>query len=98
MNNKGKTPIILAEVDSTNNYANHLILSEAAEEGTVVLAHYQERGKGQVGNQWESEAKKNLLCSVILYPQFLMAGHQFLISKVVSLALFDFIKSETGNV
>jgi len=98
MNNKGKTPIILAEVDSTNNYANHLILSEAAEEGTVVLAHYQEKGRGQVGNQWESEAGKNLLCSVILYPKFLLAEHQFFISKAVSLALYDFLKNEIGNV
>jgi BirA family transcriptional regulator, biotin operon repressor / biotin---[acetyl-CoA-carboxylase] ligase len=98
MKNKGKNPIILAEVNSTNNYANHLILSEAAEEGTVVLAHYQKKGRGQVGNHWESEAEKNLLCSVILYPQFLMAEHQFFISKVVSLALFDFLKNETDDV
>ena len=98
MKNKGKTPIILAEVDSTNNYANHLILSEAAEEGTVVLAHYQEKGRGQVGNQWESEAGKNLLCSVILYPQFLLAEHQFFISKAMSLALFDFLSNEIKDV
>ncbi|HKI89951.1 MAG TPA: biotin--[acetyl-CoA-carboxylase] ligase [Draconibacterium sp.] len=98
MKNKAKTPIILSKVDSTNNYANHLILSEAAEEGTVVLAHYQEKGRGQVGNQWESEAGKNLLCSVILYPKFLLAEHQFFISKAVSLALYDFLKNEIGNV
>ena len=98
MKNKGKTPIILAEVDSTNNYANHLILSEAAEEGTVVLAYYQKKGRGQVGNQWESEAGKNLLCSIILFPRFLLAEHQFYISKVVSLALFDFLRKETDNV
>ena len=98
MKNTGKTPITLAEVDSTNNYANHLILSEAAEEGTVVLAHYQKKGRGQVGNQWESEAGKNLLLSVILYPQFLMAEQQFFISKVVSLALYDCLKKEVGEV
>ncbi|HKI88998.1 MAG TPA: biotin--[acetyl-CoA-carboxylase] ligase [Draconibacterium sp.] len=95
---KGKTPIILTEVDSTNNYANHLILSEAAEEGTVVLAQYQKKGRGQTGNQWESEAGKNLLSSVILFPRFLLAEHQFFISKVVSLALFDFLRHETDNV
>lgn len=98
MQNKGKAPIILADVDSTNNYANRLILSEAAEEGTVVLAHYQKMGRGQSGNKWESEPGKNLLCSVILYPRFLLAEHQFFISKVVSLALFDFLHTETDKV
>lgn len=98
MKNKGKTPIILTDVDSTNNYANQLILSEAAEEGTVVLAYYQKKGRGQIGNQWESEPGKNLLCSVILYPRFLLAEYQFFISKVVSLALFDFLRTETANV
>ncbi len=98
MKKKGKTPILLAEVDSTNNYANHLIVSEAAEEGTVVLARYQKKGRGQVGNQWESEAEKNLLCSIIFYPQFLLAEEQFFMSKVVSLALFDFLNGETNDV
>lgn len=98
MKNKDKTPIILAEVDSTNNYANRLILSEAAEEGTVVLAHYQKKGRGQIGNHWESEAGRNLLYSIILYPQFLMTEHQFFISKVVSLGLLEFLKMETDDV
>lgn len=98
MKNTGKTPVILTQVDSTNNYANRLILSEAAEEGTVVLAHYQEKGRGQIGNQWESEPGKNLLYSIILHPHFLLAEHQFFISKVVSLALFDCLKMETDKV
>lgn len=93
-----KNSIILNEVESTNNYANHLIVSKAADEGTVVLARYQKQGRGQQGNQWESEAGKNLLTSIILFPRFLFAGKQFLISKVVSLALVDFLKEEVEGV
>ncbi len=96
--NQVKNIIYLHEVESTNNYANQLILSDAAEEGTVVLAHYQKKGKGQHGNNWESEDEKNLLMSIIIFPGFLDAGKQFLISKVVSLALIDFLKTETEDV
>lgn len=98
MNNSSKKIIVLNEVESTNNYANHLILSKEAEEGTVVLAHYQKKGKGQLGNHWESEAKKNLLTSIILFPNFLPAEKQFLISKIVSLALYDFLKKRIQDI
>ncbi|MBT3384227.1 MAG: biotin--[acetyl-CoA-carboxylase] ligase [Prolixibacteraceae bacterium] len=93
-----KDSIVLNEVESTNNYANHLILSKAAEEGTVVLARYQKQGRGQQNNQWESEPGKNLLASIVLFPRFLQAGKQFLISKVISLALVDFLKNELEGV
>jgi BirA family biotin operon repressor/biotin-[acetyl-CoA-carboxylase] ligase len=98
MNNSGKNRIVLNEVESTNNYANHLIVSKEAEEGTVVLAHYQKKGRGQRGNYWESEAKMNLLASIILFPEFLPAEKQFFISKIVSLAICEFLTTKTGDV
>jgi len=93
----GRNIIILDEVDSTNNYAKQLV-SDGTENGTVVLAHFQTRGKGQPGNFWESEAEKNLLTSVILNPGFLEAARQFLISKIVSLSLLDLLEPEVENV
>jgi BirA family biotin operon repressor/biotin-[acetyl-CoA-carboxylase] ligase len=93
-----KNLIFLSEVDSTNNYANQLVLSKAAVEGTVVLAQHQKKGKGQQGNSWESEAGKNLLASIILYPDFLPASRQFYLSKITSLALVDFLKTETSGL
>jgi BirA family biotin operon repressor/biotin-[acetyl-CoA-carboxylase] ligase len=98
MNSKYKNFIFLTEVESTNNYANQLVLSKAAEHGTVVLAQHQKKGRGQQGNQWESEPGKNLLASFILFPQFLTAAKQFFLSKVASLALLDFLKTEAGDV
>lgn len=93
-----KNLIFLTEVESTNNYANQLVLSKAAEHGTVVLAQHQKKGRGQLGNNWESEAGKNLLASIILFPQFLPAAKQFYLSKIASLALADFLKTETKGI
>lgn len=93
-----KNTIFLTEVESTNNYANQLVLSKAAEHGTVVLAQHQKKGKGQQGNSWESEAGKNLLASIILFPDFLSAAKQFYLSKVASLAIVDFLKTETNGI
>jgi BirA family transcriptional regulator, biotin operon repressor / biotin---[acetyl-CoA-carboxylase] ligase len=90
--------IFLTEVESTNNYANHLVLSKAAEHGTVVLAQHQKMGKGQQGNSWESEFGKNLLMSIILFPDFLPSAKQFYLSKIASLALANFVKSEKAEV
>lgn len=97
MDQKSKKVIFLNEVESTNNYANRLILSEAADEGTVVLAQYQTHGKGQQGKHWESESGKNLLMSLIWFPCSLPASHQFLISKIVSLGIIDWLQNEEGN-
>ncbi len=94
----GNKIIFLNEVESTNNYANGLVLSDAADEGAVVLARFQKKGKGQQGNGWESESGKNLLASIILYPKFLPAGKQFHISKIISLAIAGVLASEVKNV
>ncbi|NQU52794.1 MAG: biotin--[acetyl-CoA-carboxylase] ligase [Bacteroidetes bacterium] len=98
MKGTDKKIIFLNEVESTNNYANQLILSNAAEEGTVVLTHYQKKGRGQLGNHWESEAGKNLLASIILYPELLKAGKQFYLSKIVSLSIVEYLKREVADV
>jgi BirA family biotin operon repressor/biotin-[acetyl-CoA-carboxylase] ligase len=95
---KNKNYIFLNEVESTNNYANHLVLSKAAVNGTVVLAQHQKMGRGQQGNHWESEFGKNLLMSIILFPHFLPAAKQFYLSKITSLALTGFITNETSEV
>ena len=97
MQDSGKKIIVLNEVESTNNYAKQLVLTNA-EEGTVVLAQFQKKGRGQAGNSWESEPGKNMLASVILYPTKLNASSQFVISKIVSLGLVDFLLEEVENV
>jgi len=90
--------IFLNETESTNNYANQLILTKAATEGTVVMTQFQTKGKGQQGNSWESEPGKNLLASYIFQPKFLKAVDQFYLSKAVSLALTDLLADENIEV
>lgn len=74
------------------------LVSDKHHEGTVVLAQYQGRGRGQAGSYWESEAGKNLLMSLILEPKFLEAGKQFYLSMAVSLALVNFLKKNVEGV
>ena len=88
--------IQLESVDSTNNYAQKLIKNDF-EHGSLIITDEQTAGRGQGSNNWESEKGKNLLFSILLKPDFLLAEDQFLISKVVSLGIVDFLKSYTES-
>jgi len=76
-------------LDSTNGFASELLSHEKVAEGTVVTTNYQKKGRGQTGNTWQSDAGKNLLLSVILYPSFLDPRHHFFLNQAVSLAVAD---------
>lgn len=77
----------LAETNSTNNYLRELSNKESLPEGSIVIADFQKKGRGQIGNAWESEAGKNLMFSLLIYPDFLPANRQFLISQIASLSV-----------
>jgi BirA family biotin operon repressor/biotin-[acetyl-CoA-carboxylase] ligase len=87
----GSNLIHHANLSSTNTEASQLLRSGEYTEGTVIFADYQSAGKGQPGNRWESEEGKNLLFSVILYPQSVSPEDQFLISMCLSLGICDFL-------
>lgn len=88
----GNTILKFDQLDSTNETANELVNKKEVKEGTVILSEFQRQGKGQQGNYWESEAGKNLTISIILYPAFLPPEKQFMLTKVVSLAVQEFIQ------
>jgi BirA family transcriptional regulator, biotin operon repressor / biotin---[acetyl-CoA-carboxylase] ligase len=80
--------IHLESVNSTNSYLfDHR--SSMEHKITVVTADYQIAGKGQGGNTWESEQGKNLLFSILIHPESILANCQFLISMAISLAVKD---------
>lgn len=79
--------IHLTGVDSTNNYAAKLLSTSNPPEGTAIMAQYQTVGRGQRGNHWESEAGQNLLCSIILYPEFIAPSEHFSLSQLVALSI-----------
>lgn len=86
-----KNIIRLKSIDSTNEYAAELVRNSKLPNGTVILANYQKNGKGHSGSVWQSKAGKNLLLSIIYYPQNLRIEEQFYLSKSVSLAISNFL-------
>jgi BirA family biotin operon repressor/biotin-[acetyl-CoA-carboxylase] ligase len=86
------------KVSSTNTVAASLLRDSTPPEGTVITASYQESGRGQPGNSWESEPGMNLLMSVILYPVMISPADQFIISRMVSLAVYDMVANHTPDV
>jgi BirA family transcriptional regulator, biotin operon repressor / biotin---[acetyl-CoA-carboxylase] ligase len=89
--------IRINETTSTNEYLNELAEKEGLPEGFAVFALSQTQGRGQYGTFWESEAGKNINVSFILRPEFLPADKMFLISKVVSLAIVDYLNNLGKN-
>jgi BirA family biotin operon repressor/biotin-[acetyl-CoA-carboxylase] ligase len=94
----GKTIIKLETVNSTNLYLNDLCKTWNLEEGTLVVAEEQISGRGQLNNKWESKHGENLLMSFILYPHFLGAENQFMLSKIAALGVFEFLNGYLENV
>jgi BirA family biotin operon repressor/biotin-[acetyl-CoA-carboxylase] ligase len=83
--------IWLERVDSTNSYC--IQLAEKGEpEGLVVAAYFQEQGRGQRGNTWDSDEGMNLTFSILLRPTFMKAEEQFEVSKVIALSICDWLK------
>lgn len=100
MNNEDEMVRIirLAETTSTNQYLRELSDREELPEGSLVVADFQTNGKGQVGNTWESAAAQNLTFSLVIYPDFLPANHQFLISQIVSLSVKQTLDAYTDAI
>ena len=88
----------LDEVDSTNNYLHSLVRKQKPEEGSVVIAEFQLGGRGQMGNGWFSEKGKNLLFSLLIYPDNVEANAQFIISRIASLAVKNTLDQFTDDI
>ena len=92
-------PLIhISETNSTNNYLQSLCSKQKVEELTVVVADFQTSGRGQRGNSWESDSGKNLLFSIVIFPEFLEARRQFLISQIISLAIKEELDTYTTDI
>lgn len=87
----GKKVIYYDELTSTNEMAGQLLREGKLEEGDVIRAGFQTKGKGHAGNHWESDKDKNLLITTLIRPPHFAAEQQFLLSMAVSLAVCDFL-------
>lgn len=94
----GSKIIYVRNASSTNTYASGLIREDVAPaEGTIIYTNHQSAGRGQKGNKWESEDGKNILCSIILFPDSVMPEDQFVISMAVSLGIHDFLSENISG-
>ena len=86
------------QTHSTNVLLWEMIREKSLPEGFVVQTDFQTAGKGQVGNSWESEADRNLLFSMVLYPQRVTVDNQFLLSQLVSLGIKEALDEYTDGI
>ena len=63
----GSDILFIPEVDSTNNLAKKYLL-DGADEGLVLVAESQTKGKGRLGRNWHSPAETGIYLSLILKP------------------------------
>lgn len=86
----------LEVADSTNNYASkhrsNLKLP------ACISADYQDEGKGQGGNSWQSEKAKNLLLSWVFDPIDLKSPISFYLSKIIAIAISDMLETYLNNI
>lgn len=90
----GENIIRFHEIDSTNNYAMHLINEGMAEHGMVILSDFQTKGKGQLGNLWISEDGKNLLCSIIIDTKGFAIENQFVLNCMTCVCIAEILMQE----
>lgn len=91
--------IHLEETESTNNYIKNELLTESKEDDIIIVStDHQTAGKGQRGNNWESEKGKNLTFSILFHPTDIEANQQFIISQFTSLAIKDILSQYTKDI
>jgi BirA family transcriptional regulator, biotin operon repressor / biotin---[acetyl-CoA-carboxylase] ligase len=93
---KSKKLIKLSQISSTNSYV--AAYTDVLPEGSVVMALDQTAGRGLGGNKWASEPGKNLTFCIVLRPMFLQVSEQFYLSKIIALAVSDFVMLYTDRV
>lgn len=91
-------PLYIDRTASTNNDLSDLCLRRAVPDLTCIYTAFQSAGRGQRGNSWESEDGKNLLFSFVVFPSFLEARHQFLLSKITALALQEVLSQYASDI
>lgn len=61
-------------------------------DGAVIHSVEQTKGRGQRGNQWITKAGKNLTFTVFAKPNFLSAGQQFELNRIVSISIAEILE------
>ena len=78
-------------LSSTNDYCMQLLRSGKLENNTVIITDEQTAGKGQNSKKWHSFKGLNLMFSLYIQPDFLVATNQFVLNKSIALAVANVI-------
>lgn len=89
--------ISLKTIDSTNNYALHLIHAGLAQHGTAVFTYEQTAGKGQRQKTWDAAAGENILMSLLLRPEGLSIADQPALNAAIAVGTYDFFHRYAGD-
>lgn len=81
-------------VDSTNAKAKNDYNSGLLKSGYVIVADTQTGGRGQMRTKWHDEAGKNLLLTLVIEPQRLLAIDFFRLNQAISLAICDALEKD----
>lgn len=87
-----KNHIHFHKISSTNDFVLSLKETPLFIEGLLVTSDYQDNGRGQLSKKWLSKNGLNLLMSIVIEPNILIVN-RFDITKIVSLAIYDFLIS-----
>ena len=82
--------IQLDEVDSTNNYAMRLIDDDKAQNGQIVSARLQLKGRGQRSKEWIAARDKSIAMSILVEPN-LPLSKMIAFNKAVAVAILQAI-------
>jgi BirA family biotin operon repressor/biotin-[acetyl-CoA-carboxylase] ligase len=85
--------IKLDAIDSTNEFLKGLSNKQELENFTVVTAENQTKGKGQMGAVWASEARKNLILSVLVKDFLSDICQIYNLNIIVSLVVIEALES-----
>ncbi len=88
----GASHMHFEDIDSTNIYAQYLIAKSKPIDGTVISADYQTNGKGQFDRKWLADKGKNIIMSIILYPDFISVNEMSSLNFCISIAIIDYLK------
>ena len=88
----GQNIIYFNQVDSTNTFAIELMKQNMAKDGTLVVAEFQGKGRGQSKNVWISEAFENLLFSIVLKPATCFSVDLFSLNKTIAVSIYSVLR------
>jgi len=66
--------------------------------GTILFTDFQNGGRGQQENKWESNKAENILGSFYFEPQNFLASEQFYMNMAVSLSLVNLLQNYADDI